>query len=193
VERIQIRDKHPGYATLLFCDVYLLFRKVFELFNDNCSRALQCGPEICVDETLYANRGRGFDFRQFLPLKPSRYGFLFKSLGDSINAYIYRSDIYAGRPAKEPTDYYIQGKKLPIHLILLIAPHHTWIPDPDLYPVAYPGGMHRIPHPPPHPVKSWVRPCLYPYPAKICDWKIMSICLPDLQMFLTDPQIRKSN
>jgi hypothetical protein len=47
--------------------------------------------------------------------------------------------------------------------------------------------------PPPHPVKSWVRPCLYPYPAKICDWKIMSICLPDLQMFLTDPQIRKSN
>jgi hypothetical protein len=45
----------------------------------------------------------------FLPLKPSRYGFLFTSLGDSVNAFIYRSHIYAGRPTQEPTEHYIQG------------------------------------------------------------------------------------
>jgi len=66
--------------------------------------------EICIDETLYANRGRGFSFKQFLPLKPSKYGFLFKSLGDSVNAYVYRSHIYAGRPTRQPTEDYVQGK-----------------------------------------------------------------------------------
>ena len=68
----------------------LLLRTVFELFKDACSRALQCGGELCFDETLYANRGRNFSFKQYLPQKPSRYGFLFKSLGDSSHAYIYR-------------------------------------------------------------------------------------------------------
>jgi hypothetical protein len=96
-----------------------IFREVFELFNDGCARALQCGPEICVDETLYANRGRGFSFRIFLPLKPSRYGFLFKSLGDSVHAYIYRTHIYAGRPTENPTEHYIQG----IMVLLLPVPN----------------------------------------------------------------------
>ena len=68
----------------------LIFREVFELFNDACSRALQCGPDMAVDETLYAYRGRGLAFKQYLPQKPAKYGFLFKSLGDSVYAYIYR-------------------------------------------------------------------------------------------------------
>ncbi len=36
------------------------------------------------------NRGRGLAFKQYLPQKPAKYGFLFKSLGDSQHAYIYR-------------------------------------------------------------------------------------------------------
>lgn len=67
-----------------------LFREDFELFNDACSRALQCGGELCFDESLYANRGRNFSFKQYLPQKPARYGFLFRSLGDAVHAYIYR-------------------------------------------------------------------------------------------------------
>ncbi len=97
----------PVINYFLFCT----FRRVFELFNNACSRALQCGAEICIDETLYANRGRGFSFKQYLPLKPSKYGFLFKSLGDSKHAYIYRSLIYAGRPAEEATEHYVKGNK----------------------------------------------------------------------------------
>jgi hypothetical protein len=45
---------------------------------------------MAVDETLYAYRGRGLAFKQYLPQKPAKYGFLFKSLGDSVYAYIYR-------------------------------------------------------------------------------------------------------
>jgi hypothetical protein len=36
-----------------------------------CTEALQCGPELCFDETLYANRGRGFSFKQYM--KVGRY------------------------------------------------------------------------------------------------------------------------
>jgi hypothetical protein len=74
-----------------------------------CTEALQCGPELCFDETLYANRGRGFSFKQYMKAKPSKYGFLYKSLNDSIRAYTYRSHIYAGRPTLTPTEDYIQG------------------------------------------------------------------------------------
>jgi hypothetical protein len=33
-----------------------LFREVFELFNDACSRAMQCGEDLSIDETLFASR-----------------------------------------------------------------------------------------------------------------------------------------
>ena len=45
-----------------------------------------------------------------MPQKPGKYGFLFRSLNDSVHAYTYRSHIYAGRPEKEPTEHYISGK-----------------------------------------------------------------------------------
>ena len=108
----------PSLRSTLF-----IFREVFELFNEACSAALQCGPELAVDETLYANRGRGLAFKQFLPQKPRKYGFLFKSLGDSVHAYIYRSHIYAGRPTKEPTDHYIQGRYLQLLRLCRYIPY----------------------------------------------------------------------
>ncbi len=33
----------------------------------------------------------------------------FRLLNDAIRAYTYRSDIYAGKPAEEPTEYYVKG------------------------------------------------------------------------------------
>jgi hypothetical protein len=115
------RSRHCCFLTKIFFHTLLIpvsnyflfctFRRVFELFNNACSHALQCGAEICIDETLYANRGLGFSFKQYLPLKPSKYEFLFKSLGDSKHAYIYRSLIYAGRPAEEATEHYVKGNK----------------------------------------------------------------------------------
>jgi hypothetical protein len=57
------------------------------------------------------SRSKGFTFKTYLPDKPAKYGFLFKALGDAVYAYIYRTNIYAGKPVLEPTEYYIQGKK----------------------------------------------------------------------------------
>jgi hypothetical protein len=90
-------------------DKFAAAREVFSLFNEACTAHLQCGPELCFDETLYPNRGRGFSFKQYMPAKPSKYGFLYKSLNDSIRAYTYRSHIYAGKPSKDPTEDYVKG------------------------------------------------------------------------------------
>jgi len=99
-------------------DKFQLARDVFEKFNEACSKALQCGEQLCIDETLYANRGRGFQFKQFNPSKPAKYGFLYKSLNDSVHPYTYRSHIYAGCPEEEPTEHYVQGTEEAVEYLL---------------------------------------------------------------------------
>jgi hypothetical protein len=37
-------------------DKFAAARKLFEDFNKACTDALQCGDELCFDETLYPNR-----------------------------------------------------------------------------------------------------------------------------------------
>ncbi len=44
-----------------------------------------------------------------MPQKPGKYGFLFRSLNDSVHAYTYRSNIYAGCPVEEPNEHYVSG------------------------------------------------------------------------------------
>jgi hypothetical protein len=56
VPKIELRNNSSRYKNNCIIFVSIIFREVFELFNDACSRALQCGPEICIDETLYKNR-----------------------------------------------------------------------------------------------------------------------------------------
>ena len=48
------------------------------MFNAAIALPLQCGLEVVIDETLYSCRGR-FQFKQYLPLKPGKYGFLYKA------------------------------------------------------------------------------------------------------------------
>ncbi len=45
-----------------------------------------------------------------MPQKPGKYGFLFRSLNDSVHAYTYRSNIYAGCPVEEPNEHYVSGR-----------------------------------------------------------------------------------
>jgi hypothetical protein len=90
-------------------DKFAAAREVFELFNEACSAALQVGEELCFDETLYPNRGKGFSFQQYMKAKPAKYGFLYRSLNDAVHAYTYRTHIYAGKPQGTPTEDYIKG------------------------------------------------------------------------------------
>jgi hypothetical protein len=84
-------------------------REIFEMFNDACTEALQCGDQICIDEALYRTFGTGFDFSQFSPLKPAKKGILYRVLSDSRLPYTFRAIIYAGRPVAEPTENYMVG------------------------------------------------------------------------------------
>lgn len=90
-------------------DKFAPAREIFELFNAACTKALQCGPELAFDETLYANFGRGFGFKQYMKAKPSKYGMLYRSLNDAQVPYTYTSHVYAGKPASTPTENYIVG------------------------------------------------------------------------------------
>jgi hypothetical protein len=84
-------------------------REVFELFNEACTEALQCSDQLCCDEDLYRNFGRGFGFKQYNKSKPAKYGILYRSLNDSKLPYTYRSIVYAGCPVDEPTENYMVG------------------------------------------------------------------------------------
>jgi hypothetical protein len=54
-----------------------LFRESFERFNVNCGSALQAGPYLSLDETLYRTRVK-VGFKQYNPNKPAKYGLLYK-------------------------------------------------------------------------------------------------------------------
>lgn len=71
-------------------------RDIFEQFNFNLSAAFEPGENICIDETLYAFRGR-VSFLQYMPKKPSRYGIKINCLVDVDTAYLLFGEIYTGK------------------------------------------------------------------------------------------------
>jgi hypothetical protein len=101
----KIEDREEGKLH----DKFQPAREIFELFNEACTETLQCDDQLCVDEDLYRNFGRGFDFKQYNKSKPAKYGMLYRSLNDSKLPYTYRSIVYAGRPAEQPTENYMVG------------------------------------------------------------------------------------
>ena len=48
-------------------------------------------------------------FKQYDPDKPAKYGMLFKSLNDERQCYTNYSLVYAGKPTKTPSPFYISG------------------------------------------------------------------------------------
>ena len=89
-------------------DRFAAIRKVFELFNQNCGRALIPDDLLSIDETLYPMRNR-VSFKQFNPNKPAKYGLLFKSINGARYPYSFVSASYCGKPKSEPTEEYKQG------------------------------------------------------------------------------------
>ena len=86
-------------------DRFTAIRKVFELFNQNCGRALIPDDLLSIDETLYPMRNR-VSFKQFNPNKPAKYGLLFKSINGARYPYSFVSAPYCGKPKSEPTEEY---------------------------------------------------------------------------------------
>ena len=88
------------YSTRPECweaDCFAAIRKVFELFNESCGRALIPDDLLSIDETLYPMRNR-VSFKQFNPNKPAKYGLLFKSTNSARYPYSFASAPYCGKP-----------------------------------------------------------------------------------------------
>lgn len=90
-------------------DKFAAAREIFESWNFNCGRALQCGPWLSLDETLYPSRNH-ISFKQYNKQKPAKYGILFKSINGATVPYTFNSHVYCGKPeGPEPHPHYVKG------------------------------------------------------------------------------------
>ena len=86
-------------------DKFAVMRVFFEAVNKNCARALAPPIYLAIDETLYPTRGR-CGFKQFMALKPERYGINFKSINSVEIPYTHSMVVAAGRPENEEGPHY---------------------------------------------------------------------------------------
>ena len=89
-------------------DRFTAFRDFFDMFNGQSSRHVVPSEYLSLDETLYPMRNK-VAFRQYNPDKPAKYGMLFKSINDARICYTYRSVVYAGKPIRMPSAFYVSG------------------------------------------------------------------------------------
>ena len=78
------------------------------MFKAACSAHVVPSDFLFFDEILYPMRNH-VGFKQYNPDKPGKYGILFKSLKDARHCYMYRSFVYAGKPKKTPSAFYVSG------------------------------------------------------------------------------------
>ena len=77
------------------------FSEIFFQFQENLRTAYVPGQFICVDETLYAFRGR-FGCRQYIKSKPARYGIKFNNLVDVATSILLVSYLFRKKLFKKP-------------------------------------------------------------------------------------------
>ena len=70
-------------------------REIFDLFKNNLRDGMEPGSNLCVDEQLYAFRGR-CGFKQFIPSKPAKYGIKYWGNVCVFSGYLFDVDIYLG-------------------------------------------------------------------------------------------------
>ena len=88
---------HPDHDVLH--KIRPLLSQVQETINDRYNP----GQSLAINEAMVAYKGRSF-IKQYLPNKPTKWGFKVWSLADSSNGYICGIDIYCGRRAHPSTN-----------------------------------------------------------------------------------------
>ena len=77
-------------------ETFFKFSEIFSEFQDNLRNVYEPGRQMCVDETLYAFRGR-FKIRQYMKSKPAKYGIKFYNLVDVETSILLECNIYLGK------------------------------------------------------------------------------------------------
>ena len=101
-------DDKDTRKKLFKSDRFAAVRNIFEIFNGNCSRALNPDFFLCLDETLYSYREK-IGFQQYNPCKPTRHGILFNSINSAKYPYTHRVVVCAGKPEGTPGEFYAPG------------------------------------------------------------------------------------
>jgi hypothetical protein len=76
--------------------------EIFDRFRKNLGSALDPGYDLCVDEQLYAFRGK-CQFRQYIPSKPAKYGIKYWTICDVQTSYCLEFIIYSGKDETRAT------------------------------------------------------------------------------------------
>lgn len=76
-------------------------RDLFSIFVANCKKNYNLSQQVTVDEKLEAFRGR-CGFRQYMPLKPNKYGIKIFALCDAKMFYTANLEVYVGNQPDGP-------------------------------------------------------------------------------------------
>ena len=87
-------------------DRFAAFRDVFEMFSNNCSRALNPDLYLCVDETVYSHKWKLFGVQNH-SLRQAPSGIVFKSINSVSYPYIHRITVCTGEPEGTPGEFYV--------------------------------------------------------------------------------------
>lgn len=89
-------NSRPQRLTANSNNKFTKMTEIFEKFRLNIKAAFTPGNNLCVDEQLYAFRGR-CSFLQYIPSKPAKYGQKYWSLVDVASSYLIDTLIYLGK------------------------------------------------------------------------------------------------
>ena len=82
--------------------------ELFEIVNIQNARMRGSWTFVSVDETLYPYR-RKIRIKYYNPLKPAKYGLLYRGLCDAVVLYAYFMLPCNGKPDSPDNEYYIAG------------------------------------------------------------------------------------
>ena len=106
-------------------DRFAAIRYLFEKCNGNFGKCMVPDDFLSIDETLYPMRTQ-VAFKQYNPMKPAKYGILFKSINSARMPYTYQTHVYCGKPTEEPTDHYVTGTSNYVkYLVQQLEKHHS--------------------------------------------------------------------
>jgi hypothetical protein len=86
-------------------DRFAAIRDIFEEWNENCGKHVNAGDFLTIDEDLYNCRNQ-WSGKVFNLDKPHPYGINFNCLNEVRFPFIYRSEVFAGKPELDGAGYY---------------------------------------------------------------------------------------
>lgn len=92
--RFKNKDTRPGRRET---DKLAAIRDIWDLWVERLPLMYNPGPDVTVDECLIPFRGR-CAFKQYIPIKPARYGIKIWAACDSTTSYAWNMQVYTGKP-----------------------------------------------------------------------------------------------